>query len=163
MGLRHFLFGLSGRVNRKPYWLFMLGVFLVYIFVMGNVVAAFMAYGLDGEDAGTAGKLTLIVMLTMLVMTWPGIAVLVKRMHDRNRSGWWIAIAYALSIAAAVLSHFAVDGDTGEVLDKALFAVFLPVMIVSSILWLWLIVEVGFLRGTRGTNSFGPDPIGGTL
>lgn len=162
MGLKHFLFGLSGRVNRKPYWLFVLGIVLVQFLILGNILAAVIAYGLNGEDPDTAAKTSLIVMVMMLVMAWPGMAVLVKRMHDRNRSGWWIAIAYGLSIAGAVLSHFAVDGETGEVLNKALFAVFLPVMIVTTVLWLWLIVEVGFLRGTRGANSFGPDPIGGT-
>lgn len=162
MGLGQFLFGLSGRVNRKPYWLFMLGAFLIYFVILGNIVAVFMAYGLDGGDTDTMAKVGVIILVTMLVMFWPGIAVLVKRMHDRNRSGWWIAVAYAMSISAGVLSKYTLNAETGEVLDKALFAVFLPVSIVAAILWLWLIVEVGFLRGSRGTNSFGPDPIAGT-
>ena len=71
MGLKHFLFGLSGRVTRKPCWLFILGMVLVYFLILGNVVAAIMAYDLNGEDPETSAKTALIVMLTMLVMAWP--------------------------------------------------------------------------------------------
>jgi uncharacterized membrane protein YhaH (DUF805 family) len=29
-----------------------------------------------------------------LITLWPGVALHVKRWHDRNKSGWWVSIAF---------------------------------------------------------------------
>ena len=137
----------------------MLGMIFFYIVILANIFVVYMAYGISGGDIDAILKVGQIMLVAMLVITWPGIAVLVKRMHDRNRSGWWVAMSYAFLFASGFLSNYAIDPDTGEVINKALFAVFIPVTIVALVLGLWLFVEVAFLRGTRGTNRYGPDPI----
>jgi uncharacterized membrane protein YhaH (DUF805 family) len=32
-------------------------------------------------------------------------------------------------------------------------------IIAACVLLVWLVIEIGFLRGTRGPNRFGPDPL----
>ncbi|WP_176470429.1 DUF805 domain-containing protein [Pseudomonas fluorescens] len=66
----------SGRSRRQEYWLFILVTFLVYMLV---------PY-LDRE-ALTGTLFSYLYSLAVLV---PGIAVAVRRMHDTDRSGWWL-------------------------------------------------------------------------
>ncbi|WP_408980934.1 DUF805 domain-containing protein [Pseudomonas sp. B21-035] len=66
----------SGRSRRQEYWLFILVTFLVYMLV---------PY-LDRElRTGT-----LFAYLYSVALLVPGIAVAVRRMHDTDRSGWWL-------------------------------------------------------------------------
>ena len=73
----------AGRSRRKEYWMFVLGVWLVMIAL--SVIEA-MA-GLSGMVGGAYGPLTTLFYLGILI---PAIAVAIRRMHDQDRSGWWI-------------------------------------------------------------------------
>lgn len=73
----------AGRSRRKEYWMFVLGVWLVMIAL--SVIEA-MA-GLSGMVGGAYGPLTTLFYLGILI---PSIAVAIRRMHDQDRSGWWI-------------------------------------------------------------------------
>ena len=45
----------------------------------------------------------------------PALAVLVRRLHDTNRTGWWVLIGFVPLIGSIVLLVFAlVDSDAGE-------------------------------------------------
>jgi len=74
-------------------------------------------------------------------------ATAVRRLHDRNKRGWWIVPFF---IAPVLLSKM------GEWLGDSYPADFL--MLVAIALCLWGFVEILCLRGTRGPNRFGPDP-----
>lgn len=67
----------SGRARRKEYWMF----------VLFNTLAGFVAAFLDGMFGGGA-----IYLLYALASVLPSLAVLVRRLHDTNRSGWWCLI-----------------------------------------------------------------------
>lgn len=45
--------------------------------------------------------------------------------------------------------------------DRGRSGWFQLIMLIPLIGWIWLLVEIGFLRGTRGPNRFGPDPLEG--
>lgn len=68
----------SGRARRSEYWYFML-FNLIISFVMGIIDALF----------GMGGWLSNIYSIAVLL---PGIAVSIRRMHDINKSGWYIMI-----------------------------------------------------------------------
>ncbi len=70
----------AGRARRKEYWMFVLINFLV-------AVGLGIAEGL----AGTNGLISNLYSLAVLV---PGIAVGVRRMHDTDRSGWWLLLPF---------------------------------------------------------------------
>src|SRR5512142_30928 len=78
--LRTLLLGFRGRVARKPFWLYG---------VVGVSLAQLIAYALLGI-AGV-GERAADAISTLLVV-WPGLAISVKRWHDRGKSGWWVLI-----------------------------------------------------------------------
>lgn len=78
--------GFSGRARRSEYWWFALFSFLVG--VVTNIVDA--ALGTDYEGATSGGLVNTLVSLAIFL---PGLAVAVRRLHDTDRSGWWVLIA----------------------------------------------------------------------
>ena len=94
----------SGRSRRKEYWMFTLLMFLVVIGL--SIVERIV--GLSGT-VGPYGFLTLLFWLAVLV---PSIAVGVRRLHDTNRSGWWLLIALVPLIGGIVLLVFYVSEGT---------------------------------------------------
>lgn len=78
--LRTLLLGFRGRLARKPFWLYG---------VVGVSLAQLIAYALLGI-AGV-GERAADAISTLLVV-WPGLAISVKRWHDRGKSGWWVLI-----------------------------------------------------------------------
>jgi uncharacterized membrane protein YhaH (DUF805 family) len=91
----------SGRARRKEYWMF-------FLF---NIIIA-IVLGIVEGIVGTFGIIGLIYGLAVLL---PGIAVSVRRLHDINRSGWWIFISLVPVIGAIVLIVFMVlDSQSGE-------------------------------------------------
>ena len=92
---------LSGRAQRKEYWMFFLFNFII-AFVLGFVEGL----------AGGPGVLGSLYGLAVLI---PGIAVSVRRLHDTNRSGWWVLISVVPLIGAIVLLIFMVeDSQPGD-------------------------------------------------
>ena len=77
----------QGRARRAEYWMFVLFQLLVYIAV------AILGLILSGgkTDSATATGLMALVTLGLLL---PSIAVTVRRLHDTNRTGWWILINF---------------------------------------------------------------------
>jgi len=97
----------SGRSQRKEYWMFYL--FCVIVAVVLNVVESIV--GLSGMVGGVYGPLTSLFLLGILV---PSIAVGIRRLHDTDRSGWWLLIALVPIVGGIVLLVFFVtDGTHG--------------------------------------------------
>jgi uncharacterized membrane protein YhaH (DUF805 family) len=91
----------DGRARRKEYWMF-------FLF---NIIIAF-ALGIIEGIIGGPGVVGAIYGLAVLL---PGIAVGVRRLHDTNRSGWWLLIGLVPLIGAIVLIVFFVqDSQPGD-------------------------------------------------
>src|SRR3954451_7654471 len=88
------LFGFTGRINRGKYWL----AVLIYIAVWTTFMAASLVWlgGLDVDNlfslAGVGLVIWVVGFLLFDVLTWSGLAVGIKRLHDRDKSGWWILL-----------------------------------------------------------------------
>jgi uncharacterized membrane protein YhaH (DUF805 family) len=96
----------SGRARRKEYWMFTLLLLIVGL-VVGFVEGAL---GLSGT-VGPYGALSLLFMLAIIV---PSIAVGVRRLHDTERSGWWLLLYFLPIIGFIVLLvFFVLDGTRG--------------------------------------------------
>ena len=93
----------SGRARRKEYW----------YFVLFNILFAILAGVIDGvlgtydPDAGIG----LVGVIYSLAVLLPGIAVSVRRLHDTDRSGWWLLIALIPLIGPLILLIFFVQGS----------------------------------------------------
>ncbi len=79
----------SGRARRKEFWFFILGYVLVG-FVLGILSAISSTLG---------GILTAVFYLGVMV---PYLAVAVRRMHDTDRSGWWVIVPIANLVFACM-------------------------------------------------------------
>lgn len=113
-------FNFDGRARRREYWLFVLINFIVSL-VLGFIPIV-------------GGIYALCVLI-------PGIAVAIRRLHDINRSGWWMLspIVGAPFMFTGNLETLAVGG------------------IIVGIISLVLVI-FACLDGTVGTNRFGEDP-----
>lgn len=84
----------SGRSRRKEYWMFYLLVVIVYV-----IASVIMGMGAPTIDPATGqmvgGGMLWTVGAALLGIFWlgsiiPSLAVSIRRMHDQDRSGWWI-------------------------------------------------------------------------
>lgn len=128
------LFSFQGRINRAKYWIAMIAYLSLTIAVAGlglffNFSTLFLVI---------AGMIALATIVS-------GCIVGIKRLHDRNKPGWWLLLFYLLSGVLDVV------GMTGK----------LPLLfeLGSVAISIWALVELGFLRGTTGANQYGPDPL----
>ena len=137
----------TGRAPRAEYWWYTLAVIVAAIVI--GIVEGIL--GLDGT-VGPYGLLSLVFMLALLV---PGLAVTARRLHDTNRSGWWMLIAVVPYALMAVLGIMAATSGSamGALAVVGLFSI---VALIGAIALLVFMV----LPGTRGPNKYGPDPYG---
>lgn len=126
----------TGRSRRMEFWSFALLMTVINTVLLGIMFATtpgvfdnaapddpFAMYGAMFSGAGV------LILLWFLATFIPSIAVSVRRLHDRNMSGWWY-----LGFVVASLIPF--------------------VGLIASIAMLVIM----FLPGTPGDNRFGPDP-----
>jgi uncharacterized membrane protein YhaH (DUF805 family) len=93
------LFSFDGRVNRAKFWLVVIATDVV-LFVLFGILAAVTGVSMDVAADGSmpslggAGLIAGLIGLLLVVLgVWIGLAMGVKRYHDRNKSGWWVLIA----------------------------------------------------------------------
>ena len=145
------LFSFTGRINRGKYWL----AVLIYMVVWTAFIAGSLIWlgGLNFDNllrlAGAGLLIWLIGFILLVVGTWSGLAVGVKRLHDRDKSGWWILLFW---LGPSILGGWQTstpDLAGGVILSLASLAILI-----------WAFVELGCLPGTPGPNQYGPDPLG---
>mgnify|MGYP001608271022 CR=1 FL=1 len=119
--MQSLLFSFQGRINRAKFWLVHIAMDVVFIILMGiGFGSAALSSGDPDAAMAAAGTTGIISLLLCIPLVWIGLAISVKRWHDRNKSGWWTLIG-----------------------------------LVPLVGWIWLLVELGFLRGTAGNNDYG--------
>ena len=131
----------SGRSRRMEYWIFQLLNFLVMLFA-GALILSGIPWGdfsdsnLGSVAAADAQPGALLWVGIALLCLWalavmiPAIAVTVRRLHDRDMSGWWYLGFILLGMIPLV----------GWIASIALLVILC-------------------LPGTSGSNRFGPDPL----
>jgi uncharacterized membrane protein YhaH (DUF805 family) len=83
----------------------------------------------------------------------------VKRFHDRNKSAWWLLFFSIVPVAvftAAWLSGAPPKDGTVPPLATPAFGLAVLVLMANN---LWYLAELFVLKGTVGSNRFGPDPL----
>ena len=106
----------SGRSRRAEYWYFVLfntiitAVLVAIDIAMGSGSAESTMSG----DAGVAMNMSLGILsgIYSLAVLLPGLAVLIRRLHDTDHSGWWIFISLIPIIGSFILLYFLVKDST---------------------------------------------------
>lgn len=159
----------SGRSRRLEYWAWVLFqfaisiVFFVLVSVAANVTLLTLGDSLNPVALG-AGFLVIfgLWMLVSLFLLIPSLAVTVRRLHDTNRSGWWILaplVPYVVGWTAFVMAVGAGKPGSAEFGGLALIGMlsFLATLVLGLVVFVFMLLE-----GTPGPNRYGPDPKGRT-
>ena len=142
--LFEFLFGASGRIKRAKYWR------SVVLFSVAGLLAAVILF----TAAGIAAPLFIIMVVVVFIpwLLW-GISITTERLHDCDKSAWWLVVFYLVPGVLGQLANAAwFAGTVGAALQYML-------ALAALALSIWGFVEIGCLRGTVGTNAYGPDPL----
>jgi len=83
----------SGRARRQEYWMFVL------LYVISSIVAGLIDIFLGTE------AVTIILGLALLI---PSVAVLIRRLHDLDRTGWWALFMFLPILGTLLLLVFCV-------------------------------------------------------
>jgi len=168
-----YLFSFHGRINRAKYWLaglvmfgwMLLTAWIIYLCLRlvadGSLpVPASFHFGTEAIlailDPATYHVPTRADVVPIIgnvigtpVLLWIFLATSIKRLHDRDRSGWWLVPFVAVP---ALYDHFA-----DRLPDSYLL---IPVGLIAAILCIWGFIELGCLKGNSWPNRFGPNPLG---
>lgn len=93
----------EGRANRPQFWYFVLTEFLAFFIIVLLCLIPFV---------NIIGGLAFLVYCFGLIV--PRIAVTVRRLHDTNRSGWWLLLYFVPIVGPIVLLVFmCLEGTKG--------------------------------------------------
>jgi uncharacterized membrane protein YhaH (DUF805 family) len=124
-----YCFSFSGRFNRANFWM---GYGIGFLMIMVPIFAIETTIP-DNKIATTIGGLWYIVWLVSML------AVMTKRLHDLDHSGLWLLAFFVVLVAVTVALRG--QGQIESVLTGA------------GIIWL------GAMKGKKGANRFGGEPL----
>jgi uncharacterized membrane protein YhaH (DUF805 family) len=111
----------SGRSRRKEYWMFTLGILIVYflffmlLMVGGGLSGMFDQSGAPPEFGAFAWVIIALFGIFALGIFIPALAVIVRRLHDQDKSGWFILIQFIPYIGGIIMLIFmCIEGTKGE-------------------------------------------------
>ena len=150
MNLLDQYFNPSGRINRSTYWLksllllsvIWLVIWLIWFAWAGAYVLplltdpwALMEFisNLLSKPSGALIKFILIPLAFIGLYQWISYTITVKRLHDRDKSAWWLLLWLALSTIGGAITFG----------------------IATLVVAVWMLVELGFLEGTPFANRYG--------
>jgi uncharacterized membrane protein YhaH (DUF805 family) len=130
----------EGRIGRQAFWI------AVAVLSVAELAAHFIAEQIQGD------RLSAIVDVAFV---YPEFALAVKRAHDRNMPVVFLIVFFAASAFLDLLTVLEMTGTDDEPSSISVL-----IAVPFTILALFLLVELGFRRGTPGPNQYGPDPLG---
>lgn len=172
----------NGRSRRSEFWLWvlfriLLGMVLgtATLFALGSAIPLMENH--PEQFMQRYFTAMPIIQLINLALLLPSLAVGVRRLHDINRSGWWLIMPVVVMIVGFILffivfgtSLFQVIGasDGGSTMTEAqglefamkmfgsmALCILLPLLVSQIIMLVFYATD-----GTPGPNRFGPDPKG---
>jgi len=130
----------EGRIGRQAFWI------AVAVLSVAELAAHFIAEQIQGD------RLSAIIDVAFV---YPEFALAVKRAHDRNMPVVFLIVFFAASAFLDLLTVLEMTGTDDEPSSISVL-----IAVPFTILALFLLVELGFRRGTPGPNQYGPDPLG---
>lgn len=171
---------LGGRIGRRTWWLASIGL-VVVILIIEFLILAPLGFSYSptlanltanaGDAAAASAALTAsfhkgiwAALIVAIIFGLPIIALGVKRRHDRGNNGIDVMVFYAIVIVLDLLQALGLGYTTVEVASGiSMPAPSMPLTIINllvGIYAIYLLVVLGFLKGTPGANQYGPDPTG---
>ncbi|KRQ96595.1 hypothetical protein CQ12_09055 [Bradyrhizobium jicamae] len=167
-----YLFSFEGRINRARYWLATLIIVCLTVFLgaltiglvvlFSGIAPTDIGYGFEDLfkifDPASYRSLSLADLPAIFfnaafstLFMWIWLATSIKRLHDRDKSGWWVILFFAVPLYNKLVDLLP---DDSYFSDAAL-----PLGLIALAGCIWIFVELYFIKGSRKTNRFGPDPL----
>ena len=122
-------FSFDGRLNRWPFF------WKLWLYNIAASIAAWLLIKITGTKAAAYP--------ISLLNSWVWLSFLTRRLHDLNRSGWFVLTPIALALLAI----------------SALIGGSVMLFMVAYLAFFGFYLYVLFCRGTVGPNDYGPDPL----
>jgi uncharacterized membrane protein YhaH (DUF805 family) len=146
MDYARFLFGFGGRLNRGPYLAAQLSLLALWLMIQFQLFGSLSQW----ESAE---------WLIVITLAWINVSTTAKRLHDRNRSGWWAVAVFAINRVSLLYYGLFLKLCFGGAISVSKELVLFLIAVVLWALQIWIAIELFFLAGTERTNRFGPDPM----
>ena len=171
----------DGRIGRKQWWLGVLG--LVVASIALSIVMSLIGFSawtgiptidpnnpdLAAISAATADAIrrgAWASLIMFLILAYPSYCIAVKRRHDRDNAGRDVLIFMGVNVLLLLLQALGLGVtmvDVGNGVAMPAPSMWMSALsIILGIFGIYLLVVLGFLRGTIGSNSYGDDPVLGT-
>lgn len=167
----------AGRISRKTWWLGIVGLIVASIVVslILSVVGlgpwgSMPAFDTANPDMAAVSEAMNAAMrsaawgglVMFVILAYPTYCLSIKRRHDRDNNGLDLQIYIGLSLLVTLVQALGLGitlGDMGGGVVMPMPAPWLTVLLfVLGIFGIYMLVVLGFLRGTVGDNSYGADP-----
>lgn len=163
----------KGRARRSEFWWFVL--FLAIVYLLGSFVAGFLASFLGNVmDVEVTKAAMIIVTVIMLCFALPFLAALTRRLHDTNRSGFWVALFTLIALIYGVSYYILMwpimdkmtsmdpyvlaNQMTGVMLESPTLATMLSFGGMAFLVMLIIMFVFSLLDSKWGENKYGPSP-----
>lgn len=148
MGFQKY-FKFSGRSTRAEFWWWFL-----FITITGGVVSISVTLYISSLTSSAANAVLavsgIIIWFTRLVSS---LAIVVRRLHDINRTGWWLllfSVGNFLEFVPGLLF-----GSVGPYYRSSIWYL---IYLLMSLILVIVIIVYACKRGDKGPNKYGPDP-----
>lgn len=132
MTLQQWLFSIKGRIGRRDFWIWM----VLWVVAM---TLLFTFAGMGWLNMQTAA-------FALVCLLWPTAAVMVKRLHDRGRSGIW-ALLMVLAWMLLAGNWVVLPGVWQWVVGR----------LIPTVIIVMMVIDLGAFVGTQGENKYGKE------
>ncbi|MDQ4429861.1 DUF805 domain-containing protein [Yokenella regensburgei] len=132
MTLQQWLFSIKGRIGRRDFWIWM----VLWVVAM---TLLFTFAGMGWLNMQTAA-------FALVCLLWPTAAVMVKRLHDRGRSGIW-ALLMVLAWMLLAGNWEVLPGVWQWVVGR----------LIPTVIIVMMVIDLGAFVGTQGENKYGKE------
>ena len=172
MDWKYLFTSFDGRIGRQQWWIgtiVMIIIVLILSFAVMPLLGISMMAGFDpaaGPDAmmSMMRKAAIIQVIMTAILAYPAVALMKKRLNDRNKPSWLIYLFWAPTILSLLMGVTGLNltvSDVGGVMMPAPSTLSMIVGIATLVIAIWALVELGFLKGTDGPNNYGKNPLAG--
>jgi uncharacterized membrane protein YhaH (DUF805 family) len=136
--------GRSTRTDLGAFWLVttLAGILLLVPVIILEIVAF--------SDTSLS---TFVSVVYQWIVTIPMLALIVRRLHDQGRSGWWAAIGVPVAAQNIIADYYLLTADVEAMLAARHATSYLIAVPALLVIFMFMLAP-----GQEGPNRFGPNP-----
>ena len=135
-----------GRASRSEFW----------FFALFSMLAGAIGSTLDLVFFGLMGHIQVFNPMVGVALFLPSFAVSVRRLHDIDRSGWWLGVLYLATAFVVIYTLMMIAGNgISRSFDPDGLLPFMGATVIAFVLYMIVLLVFYCIRGTPGPNRYG--------